>query len=51
MEQLCKWVKANAENDVDLDIIKSKYEELIKYFDELMGNSPFADDWAAKRID
>jgi hypothetical protein len=50
-EKLCNWVKKNSENDIALELIKSKYEELIVYFDTLMESSPFADDWAEKRID
>lgn len=50
IEQLSLWVKANAENDVDLAAIKAKYIELIKYIDGLMLGSPFADSWSNQRV-
>lgn len=45
LDKLCEWIKPKLKNMLTEAEIKEKYDELIKYIDALMAESPYKDKW------
>jgi len=45
LDKFCEWIKPKLKNMLTEAEIKEKYDELIKYIDALMAESPYKDKW------